>query len=137
MKPIKISKPKYKIGNVVRYLLEQPKNFFNEKLKGNFRQGDVYFSNDKRKIKNIILMNTKPYNRCMLDGIDSNSFTDKQLLPVEDAVESAFNVKSIVNKKTINKKVYYLAQYSDGDRLWISQENLLKDNLKTSLMIMS
>ena len=48
-------------------------------------------------------MNTKPYYRYVLHGIDSNSFTDKQLLPVEDAVESTFNVKSIVNKKTINK----------------------------------
>ena len=37
---MKIPKPKYKIGDVVRYLLEQPKNVFNEKLKGNFRQGD-------------------------------------------------------------------------------------------------
>ena len=40
----------------------------------------------------------------MLYGIDTNSFTDKQLLPVKDAVETTFNAKSIVNKKLINKK---------------------------------
>ena len=44
-------------------------------------------------------MNSKPYYRYMLDGITTNSFTDNQLLPVEDAT---LNVKSIVNKKTIN-----------------------------------
>ena len=53
-------------------------------------------------------MNTKPYYRYMLEGIDTNSFTYKQLLPVEDAAESTFNGKSIVNKK-----VYYLVQYAD------------------------
>ena len=53
----------------------------------------------------------------MIEGVDTNSFTDKQLLPVEDVVESTFNVKSIVNKKIINKKVYYLVQYADKDRL--------------------
>ena len=78
-------------------MLEELKNVFNEKLKGKFRQGDVYFSNDTRKIANVILMNSKPYYRYMIEGIDLNSFTDKQLLPVEDAVESTFNVKSIVN----------------------------------------
>ena len=104
MKPIKISKAKYKIGDVVRYLLEQPKNVFNEKSKGKFRQGDIYFSNDTRKIVNVILMNSKPYYRYMLDGITTNLFTDKQLLPVKDAVETTFNVISIVNKKIINKK---------------------------------
>ena len=30
---MKISKAKYKINDVARYLLEQPKNVFNEKLK--------------------------------------------------------------------------------------------------------
>ena len=61
LKPLKIPKAKYKISDVVRYLLEQPKNVFNEKLKGKFRQGDTYFSNDARKIVNVILMNSKPY----------------------------------------------------------------------------
>ena len=76
-------------------------------------------------------MNSKPYYRYMLDGITTNSFTDKQLLPVEDVVESTFNVKSIVDKKIIDKKVYYLVQYADRDRLWINKDNLIKDNLKT------
>ena len=66
----------------------------------------------------------------MLDGITSNSFTDKQLLPVEDAVETTYNIKSIVNKKIINKKIYYLVQYMDGDRLFIDKDNLIKDYLK-------
>ena len=51
----------------------------------------------------------------MLDGIDRNSFTDKKLSPVKDTVESTFNVKSIVNKKTINKKVFHLVLYADKD----------------------
>ena len=67
----------------------------------------------------------------MIEGIDTNLFTDKQLLPVENAIKSTFNTKFIVNKKTMNKKVYYLLQYANKDRLWISQENLSKDNLKT------
>ena len=81
-------------------------------------------------------MNSKPYYRYMLEGIDTNSFTDKKLLPVEDAVETTFNVKSIVNKKIINENVYYLVQYADKDRLWIDKNNLIKDNLKILLMIM-
>ena len=50
---MKIPKAKFKVGDVVRYLLEQPKNVFNEKLNGRFRQGDVYYSNDTKKIINI------------------------------------------------------------------------------------
>ena len=69
----------------------------------------------------------------MLDGIDTNSFKDKQLLPIEDAVESTYNVKSIVNKKIINKKNYYLVQYSDKDTLWIDKDDLIKDNIKNSI----
>ena len=75
-------------------------------------------------------MNSKPYYRYMLDGITTNSFIDNQLLPVEHAVDSTFNFKSIINKKIINKKVYYLVQYADRDRLWIDKDNLIKDNLK-------
>ena len=73
-------------------------------------------------------MNSKPYYRYMLDGIITNSFTDKQLVPVEDAVDSTF--KSILNKKTIKKQIYYLIQYADRDRLWIDKDDLIKDNLK-------
>ena len=74
-------------------------------------------------------MNSKPYYRYMLEGIKTNSFTQKQLLPVNDAIDTTYNVKSIVNDKTIKNKIYYLVQYSDGDRLWISKDELLKDGL--------
>ena len=32
LKPIKTPKAKYEVGDVVKYLLEQPKNVFNEKM---------------------------------------------------------------------------------------------------------
>jgi len=130
LKQKKTPQAKYKVGDFVRYLLEQPKNVFNEKLSGQkFRQGDLFYSNDIKKIVNVIFMNTKPYYRYMLEGISTNSFTDKQLLPVKDVNETTYNVKSIVNKKIINNKIYYLVQYSDGDRLWIAKDELLKDGL--------
>ena len=51
LKPIKISKAKYKVGDVVRYLLEQPKNVFNEKLSGNkFRQGDLFIQMIQKRL---------------------------------------------------------------------------------------
>ena len=127
---MKTPKAKYKVGDVVRYLLEQPKNIFNEKMSGRFRQGDVFYSSDSKKIVNVIFMNSKPYYRYMLEGIKTNSFTDKQLLPVKDIEETTYNVKSIVNKKITNKKLYYLVQYSDNDRLWIAKDELIKDGLK-------
>jgi hypothetical protein len=65
----------------------------------------------------------------MLEGIKTNSFTDKQLLPVKEAIDTTYNVKSIVNSKTLKNKLYYLVQYSDGDRLWIAKDGLLKDGL--------
>ena len=74
-------------------------------------------------------MSTKPYYRYMLEGIKTNSFTDKQLLPVKEAIDTTYNVKSIVNSKTIKNKLYYLVNYSDGDRLWITNDELLKDGL--------
>ena len=50
LKPMKTPKAKYKVGDVVRYLLQQPKNVFNEKLSGQkFRQGDIFYSNDTKK----------------------------------------------------------------------------------------
>ena len=66
----------------------------------------------------------------MLEGITTNSFTDKQLLLVKNLQETTYNIKSIVNKKTIKNKIYYLVQYSDGDRLWIAKDELIKDGLK-------
>jgi hypothetical protein len=89
-----VEKPiaKYKIGDFVRYLLEQPKNEFNIKLPGHFRQGDIYYSNDTKKIINVIFMNSKPYYRYMLEGIKTNSFTDKQLLPVKNINESIIDL---------------------------------------------
>ena len=83
LKPVEKPKAKYKVGDFVRYLLEQPKNEFSKKLNGSFRQGDMYYSNDTKKIINVIFMNSKPYYRYMLEGIRVNSFTDKQLLPVK------------------------------------------------------
>ena len=130
LKQIKTPKAKYKVGDVVRYLLEQPKNVFNEKLSGQkFRQGDLFYSNDTKKIVNVIFMSTKPFYRYMLEGIKTNSFTDKQLLPVKEAIDTTYNVKSIVNSKTLKNKLYYLVQYSDGDRLWIAKDGLIKDGL--------
>ena len=126
---MKTPKSKYKVGDVVRYLLEQPKNVFNEKMSGRFRQGDLFYSNDTKKIVNVIFMRTKPYFRYMLEGISTNSFTHKQLLPVKDVNETTYNVKSIVNDKKTKNKIYYLVQYSDGDRLWITKDELLKDGL--------
>ena len=76
LQPVEKPKAKYKIGDFVRYLLEQPKNEFNEKLPGHFRQGDIYYSTDTKKIINVIFMNSKPYYRYMLEGIRGNSFTD-------------------------------------------------------------
>ena len=76
-------------------------------------------------------MNSIPYYRYMLEGIKTNSFTDKQLLPVKNLQETTYNIKSIVNKKTIKNKIYYLVQYSDNDRLWIAKDELLKDGLKS------
>ena len=130
LKQIKKPKAKYKVGDFVRYLLEQPKNVFNEKLSGQkFRQGDLFFSNDIKKIVNVVFMSSKPYYRYMLEGIKTNSFTDKQLLPVKEAIDTTYNVKSIVNSKTLKNKLYYLVNYSDGDRLWIAKDELLKDGL--------
>jgi len=126
---MKTPKSKYKVGDVVRYLLENPKNIFNEKMSGNFRQGDLFYSNDTKKIVNVIFMRTKPYYRYMLEGIKTNSFTHKQLLPVKDVNETTYNVKSIVNDKKTKKGTFYLVQYSDGDRLWITKDELLKDGL--------
>ena len=60
---MKIPKAKYKVGDMVRYLLEQPKNIFNEKLSGRFRQGDIFYSNDSKKIVNVPYYNTiLPYH---------------------------------------------------------------------------
>ena len=127
---MKTPKAKYKVGDFVKYLLEQPKNIFNEKMSGNFRQGDLFYSNDTKKIVNVIFMSTKPYYRYMLEGISTNSFTNKQLLPVKNVKDTTYNVNSIVNKKIIKKGTFYLVQYFDNDRLWIAKDELLKDGLK-------
>ena len=66
----------------------------------------------------------------MLENIKTNSFTDKQLLPVKNLNESTYNVKSILNKKMIKKQIKYLVQFTDGDRLWIMKDELLKDGLE-------
>lgn len=124
--------PKYKVGDVVIRKLDTPKNALNNKESGKFRTGDYRF--DVKEPREIVKVLYYPNNiRYVLKGIKNVSYTEEELLPSKDSNESKYAVKSIIDKTTRGKKVYYKVWYKGElkkQALWILKSQLIEDGLE-------
>ena len=94
---IKIVKPKFKKGDFVRYMLDNPEDQLGNTLKGKFREGDRRFSIDTKRVIAVIPTPGKIPVRYALSRMPNVSFTEKQLIKSKDPFET-FKIEKIIGE---------------------------------------
>ena len=126
-------KPKFKIGQMVHRLLDEPRNALNEKQStSSFREGDFRFSLTHYKIKDIVYFSGNVNYRYILEGIHGTSFAEFELIPSTlDIEDEVGEIKSILDK-TYNRKekMWYYKIWFHGEpkskSSWLSKNDLLE-----------
>ena len=129
--PPTLEKPIYKVGDLVYRISELPLNALGHvQNTTKFRVGDVRWDMTPRKIVKVLYY---PLNiRYMLKDVYEASYQQSELKPAEEKVEK-FIVESIINKKYMKGRVYYLVKWKGkktADASWESRSNLIEDGLK-------
>ena len=76
-------KPKYKVGDLVNVLLEEPRTMLDKKQPTkNFRMGDLRLEKKKRKITNVLYYNGPNPYRYLIEGLPNASYTEQELKQV-------------------------------------------------------
>jgi hypothetical protein len=119
----------YKIGDLVYRLLDRPETITGEKLNGTWREGDVRFDKQPRKIEKILLYSggKSPY-RYIVSGIPNASYTEAQLMPAKEE-ELLFEVKQLLKKGLIDGEIHYLTWFygeKKAESTWQPAEELNK-----------
>ena len=123
-------KAKYKIGDIVHRILEEPKNALGKKQStSNFRMGDYRYDTIPRKITKIFYYSGQNPIRYMLDTLDNVTYAENELLPSKQQ-EEKFEVKKILGRRTINKEVQYKIWWKNDlkkDAQWYKEKDLITD----------
>jgi hypothetical protein len=78
----KIQQLKYKIGDMVYYKIQTPKNALNNRINDTkFRQGDYRYDPVPKQIIKVVYMPDMPYYRYILDDRKNVSYSENELLP--------------------------------------------------------
>ena len=76
-------KPKYKEGDLVNVLLEEPQTILGKKQPTkNFRVGDLRLEKKKRKILKVLYYSGPNHYRYLVDGLPGASYTEQELKQV-------------------------------------------------------
>jgi len=76
-------KPKYKEGDLVNVLLEEPQTILGKKQPTkNFRMGDLRLEKKKRKILKVLYYSGPNHYRYLVDGLPGASYTEQELKQV-------------------------------------------------------
>lgn len=130
-----IPKPKFKVGDLVHYALNYPRDALNKKQPtAKFRAGDYRWSLYPFEIVKIVQMNDKPYNRYLLKGIKNVSYSEYQLK--ETTERSKIPIENILEKQTKNRKNWYLVQFKNQlkkNAVWVSEEELKERGYKDDI----
>lgn len=102
--------PKFNIGDIVYRLLDTPENALGQKQSGTFREGDFRWDRQPRKIEKIVYYAGKKPYRYLLNDLKDVSFSEGQLKEAKEDVE-LFEVRQILEKKTIKGEIFYLTWY--------------------------
>ena len=118
---------KYNVGDIVMRPLEKAESINGEKLFGGFRSGDRRFDLTPRKITKVFLYNNN--FRYKLDGFPDVSYAEAELKKSQEKQEK-WEVKKIIDKRIVNKKVQYKIWwkgYLKKDSTFENRETLLED----------
>lgn len=130
------AKPKFKVGDMVHEKLDYPENALgNKQPTENFRVGDVRYSMVPKKIEKVIYMNTYPYYRYMLSGINKASYSEYELIKSRFRTER-YKVKSIIDSRDVGRTKEYLVWwqgYKKKEATWEPRKNLIQDGLKNMI----
>jgi hypothetical protein len=78
-----IIKPKYKVGDMVNVLLEEPQTILGKKQPTkNFRIGDLRLEKRKRKISKVLYYSGPNHYRYLIEGLPNASYTEHELKQV-------------------------------------------------------
>jgi hypothetical protein len=78
-----VIKSKYKVGDLVNVLLEEPRTMLNKKQPTkNFRIGDLRLEKKKRKIAKVLYYNGPNPYRYLIEGLPNASYTEQELKQV-------------------------------------------------------
>jgi hypothetical protein len=76
-------KPKYKVGDLVNVLLEEPQTILGKKQPTkNFRMGDLRLEKKKRKVLKVLYYSGPNHFRYLVDGLPGASYTEQELKQV-------------------------------------------------------
>jgi len=79
----KVINPKYKVGDLVNVLLEEPRTMNDKKQPTkNFRMGDLRLEKKKRKIIKVLYYNGPNPYRYLIEGLPNASYTEQELKQV-------------------------------------------------------
>jgi len=79
----KVINPKYKVGDLVNVLLEEPRTMNDKKQPTkNFRMGDLRLEKKKRKIIQVLYYNGPNPYRYLIEGLPNASYTEQELKQV-------------------------------------------------------
>ena len=128
--PEKAGEAKYKIGDMVYYKIQTPKNALNNRINDTkFRQGDYRYDPVPKRIIKVIYMPDIPYYRYILDDRKNVSYSENELLPSTE-IEDKYYVEKFINKKVVNKKTFYLVKWKDyslKESTWEEEKQLKED----------
>ena len=76
-------KPKYKVGDLVNVLLEEPRTILGKKQPTEqFRMGDLRLEKKKRKIIKVLYYSGPNHYRYLIEGLPNASYTEQELKQV-------------------------------------------------------
>ena len=79
----KLIKPKYKVGDMVNVLLQEPRSALDKKfMDKRFRMGDTRLTREKHRVLEVLAYAGRPAYRYIIEGFPCASYTEQELKQV-------------------------------------------------------
>jgi hypothetical protein len=120
---------KFKVGDMVYYQLDTPRNSLNEKVYGEkFREGDLRWNPIAKKIKQVLYYTGNVTYRYMLNDIPNASYAEHQLMEAPDDDEKD-EIKQVIDRRFFYGEQHYRVwMYGELKKNsgWYAKSDLLK-----------
>lgn len=123
---------KFKVGDLVHYKLDEPRDNFNQKQAGKFRTGDLHFDPIAKRITEVIFYTGDIPFRYALEGITNATYTEGQL-KLSTQQEETYRIKKIIGKKRIRGITKYLIWwdgYKRTEATYEPEDKLIEDGFE-------